>query len=66
MTVGKSYLVKFNMDDMADVNEYPIVIISDLGYCYEATMIDLGYTFNFYPEDWLTVRELSSLEIELL
>ena len=73
MKVGRVYKAQYNVYDITDINAYLVVIKSEskadhpnLGYYYEAEMLDTGYKFHFYPKDWSVVHELSSLELELL
>jgi hypothetical protein len=73
MKVSRVYKVQYNIYDITDINAYLVVIKSEsktdypnLGHYYEAEMLDSGYKFHFYPKDWSTVYELSSLEMELL
>jgi hypothetical protein len=71
--VGKIYKIQNSVYDVNDTSVYVIIIKSekespslDSGYYYDAEILNSGYKFHFYPEDWRIVRELSNLELELL
>jgi hypothetical protein len=63
---GGVYEIKGSAYD--DDNSYFIKINSDLIYDYYRVSILGTYSFDtkIYPEDWEYIRELSSLEKELL
>jgi hypothetical protein len=68
MKIGNAYKIQYNVYDITDINSYIVIIKSEskadhpnLGYYYEAEIVDSGYKFHFYPKDWSVVSRLSSL-----
>lgn len=72
MEINKFYIASINIYDIRDTREYVLKIVSQVQHSfpleiyYEAIIIEDGYKIHFYPEHWEKVRELSSLELELL
>jgi hypothetical protein len=65
---GSIYEIRGSIYDFADSSSYVIRITSELiNNYYKATIINTyNFDINIFPDDWEYIRELSSLEKELL
>ena len=67
------YKARNHVYDISDRDIYTIRIVSDkkvdypmTDIYYEAVIVGVNHKVHFYPADWSSVEELSSLELELL